>query len=68
MKLPGGGTGYAEPIWTGALCVTCHGANLAPAVEEKLKDAYPKDAARGFELNSFRGVFWAEVKPATGKR
>lgn len=63
VPLPGGGTGYAEPIWTGAACLTCHGKNVAPSVDAKLKQLYPADAARGFEEGELRGVFWAEVKP-----
>jgi hypothetical protein len=63
VALPGGGTGYAEPIWTGAACLTCHGQHVAPAVDAKLKALYPADTARGFEEGEFRGVFWAEVKP-----
>ena len=63
VALPGGATGYAEPIWTGAVCLTCHGKNLSPAVDAALKKRYPADTARGFEEGEFRGVFWAEVKP-----
>lgn len=63
VALPGGGTGYAEPIWTGAVCLTCHGKNVAPALDAKLKQLYPADTARGFAEGDFRGVFWAEVTP-----
>lgn len=64
VTLPDGRVGYAEPIWMAGPCLTCHGKTIAPALDAKLKAAYPQDAARGFELGEFRGVFWAEVKPA----
>ncbi len=64
VRLPDGTVGYAEAIWTGAPCLVCHGKTVAPGLEAKLKAAYPTDAARGFSEGDFRGVFWAEVKPA----
>lgn len=66
VTLPDGRVGYAEPIWMAAPCLVCHGKTIAPALDATLTARYPKDAARGFELGEFRGVFWAEVsvKPA----
>lgn len=61
VKLKDGRVGYAEAIWTGAMCLACHGEKIAKPVEDKLKAAYPKDAARGFKEGDFRGVFWAEL-------
>ncbi len=61
VKLPNGQTGYAEPIWVQAPCLTCHGTQVDPALAAKLDAAYPNDAARGFAVGDFRGVFWAEV-------
>lgn len=61
VQLDGGRVGYAEPIWVQAECLVCHGEHVAPVLEKKLDAAYPKDAARGFKLGDFRGVFWAEV-------
>lgn len=63
VTLPDGRRGYAEPIWTGDQCVLCHGAAVPPALDAKLKAAYPRDAARGFKPGDFRGVFWAELPP-----
>lgn len=60
-KLPDGRVGYAEAIWIAPPCLVCHGVTIAPALEAKLSKAYPKDAARGFALGDFRGVFWAEL-------
>ena len=63
VALANGTVGYAEAIWTGAPCLVCHGTSVTPALEAKLKAAYPKDSARGFSEGDFRGVFWAEVRP-----
>lgn len=53
--------GYVEPIVTEALCLTCHGASLAPAIQEEVAKYYPSDAATGFEVGELRGLFWAEL-------
>ncbi len=62
VTFPDGTVGYAEAIWVTPPCLVCHGKEVAPTLDAKLKKAYPSDAARGFELGDFRGVFWAEVK------
>lgn len=48
---------YMRAIPTQPLCVSCHGAKLAPAVAEKLDELYPEDEARGFEVGDMRGAF-----------
>jgi hypothetical protein len=53
--------GYIEPIYMQPLCVTCHGAELAPDLDAKLKELYPEDQARGYAAGDLRGVFWAEL-------
>lgn len=53
--------GYVEPIFMQPLCVTCHGAELAPDLQVKLKELYPDDHATGYAPGDFRGVFWAEL-------
>lgn len=53
--------GYVEPIFLQPLCVTCHGATLAPELEAKLGELYPEDQATGYAAGDFRGVFWAEL-------
>lgn len=53
--------GYVEPIFVQPLCVTCHGDELAPNLEAKLKELYPDDQATGYVPGDFRGVFWAEL-------
>jgi hypothetical protein len=61
VSLPGGRSGYAEPIWIQPPCLVCHGEHIAPALEAKLRERYPSDAARGFRVGDFRGVFYAEL-------
>ena len=53
--------GYAEPIYVQPLCVTCHGAALAPDLQRKIAELYPNDRATGYEAGDLRGVFWAEL-------
>jgi len=53
--------GYVEPIFVEPLCVTCHGAELGPDLQAKLKELYPADQATGYVPGDFRGVFWAEL-------
>lgn len=52
--------GYVEPIEVAALCLSCHGKTLAPAVAERITALYPEDEATGFEAGDFRGIFWVE--------
>lgn len=53
--------GYVEPIFVQPLCVTCHGAELEPDLDAKVKELYPEDQATGYVAGDFRGVFWAEL-------
>jgi len=64
VSLPGCGHGYVEPITVRPACLSCHGATLAPAVEEKIDALYPDDQARGFGEGDFRGLFWVRIDPA----
>ncbi len=61
VDLGEGKRGYAEAIWLDAPCLLCHGPAIAPDVEAKIAERYPDDAARGFQVGDFRGVFWAEI-------
>lgn len=61
--LPDGSLGYVEPIKTGALCLTCHGAQVAEPLRTKIAELYPQDQAMGFAEGDFRGLFWALVPP-----
>ena len=60
VDLDDGRSGYAEPIMTQSLCLTCHGKELHPDVVERVKELYPEDQAIGFNAGDFRGVFWVE--------
>lgn len=60
-ELPDGGFGYVESIVTGGMCVTCHGEKVPASVEAELDQRYPQDQARGFQVGSFRGVFWVSL-------
>ncbi len=48
---------YMKAIPTASLCLSCHGANIEPAVDAKLKELYPNDQARGFKEGDLRGAF-----------
>jgi hypothetical protein len=61
VDLGDGRRGYAEAIWLEAPCLLCHGAEIVPEVQAKITERYPQDAARGFQVGDFRGVFWAEI-------
>lgn len=46
-----------KAIGTEEVCLTCHGAAIAPAVLEKIQALYPDDKATGFGLGDIRGAF-----------
>lgn len=60
VPLPNDRLGYVEPIILKPLCLTCHGASLAPAVAARIDELYPDDHAVGYETGDLRGVFWIE--------
>ena len=60
VELPGDRRGYAEPIYTQPLCLTCHGSDIAPEIAERIAASYPDDDATGFSVDELRGVFWVE--------
>lgn len=55
---------YMKAIPTAELCTTCHGADIDPALSEKIYELYPDDQARGFRAGELRGAFTL-VKPLT---
>ncbi|MFO0659278.1 MAG: DUF3365 domain-containing protein [Polyangiaceae bacterium] len=63
VPLPGGVTGYAEPIVIQPMCLTCHGKELSGDVKELLSKKYPADQATGYDNDQLRGIFWVEVTP-----
>ena len=60
VPLPGGRSGYVEPIVLQPVCLTCHGEVLADEVAARIDELYPQDRAVGFEVGDLRGVFWIE--------
>ena len=51
------------PIFTGPLCVNCHGTKdgISADVLSALAEQYPDDEATGFQEGELRGWFWVEV-------
>lgn len=59
---------YMKAIPTLELCVACHGTNIAPNIQAKLKELYPQDKATGFQVGDLRGAFTlTETLPAKPK-
>jgi hypothetical protein len=57
LRRTGGVEGrYLRAIPTQPLCVTCHGATLAPEIAAAVRKAYPDDAAIGFAPGELRGA------------
>jgi hypothetical protein len=48
---------YMKAIPTASLCVVCHGSEIDPYVDARLKELYPADQARGFKPGDIRGAF-----------
>lgn len=48
---------FMKAIPTGAVCLNCHGADVKPAVMEKIQALYPDDKAIGFSEGDIRGAF-----------
>jgi hypothetical protein len=61
---------YMRAIPTDALCLTCHGTELAPEVKAAIAKAYPDDQATGFSAGQLRGAFsviWPAVPMAAAQ-
>lgn len=48
---------FVKAIPTGQVCLTCHGENVAPELQQKIKALYPQDQALGYKEGDMRGVF-----------
>jgi len=48
---------FVKAIPTADVCLTCHGENVAPELQQKIKALYPQDQALGFKEGDMRGVF-----------
>ena len=55
---------YMRAIPMDAMCLACHGQQLAPEVASAITRAYPADQATGFEQGQLRGAF-SVIWPAT---
>jgi hypothetical protein len=49
---------YMKAIVMEPLCVTCHGQELSPALEQVIARHYPNDAATGFAIGDLRGAVY----------
>jgi len=47
---------YAKALPTAAVCLNCHGENLADPVKAKLAADYPHDQATGYKAGMVRGI------------
>ncbi len=54
---------YHKPIWTGQLCLNCHGPQekLDRELQQTLAEKYPNDLATGFREGDLRGMFVVEI-------
>lgn len=50
------GTTFAKPLMMDAVCLLCHGENLAPNIAASINRYYPNDQATGFRLGELRGI------------
>lgn len=66
VALDGDRVGYVEPIYVQAMCLMCHGDNIAPDIAAEIDRWYPEDGGSGFAEGDFRGLFWAEF-PVAGQ-
>jgi len=46
-----------KAIPTEKACLSCHGTNIKPDIQQRLTKLYPNDAATGFTLGDIRGAF-----------
>lgn len=53
---------YLSPLYVQAQCLTCHGENVSPELDKKIKSLYPNDKATGFKIGEFRGFIWVKEK------
>lgn len=54
---------YMQAQPAGALCLTCHGTDIAPEVSAALAQHYPMDAATGYLEGQVRGAISMRVTP-----
>ena len=55
---------YYAPIFTGGVCLTCHGnpKNMQPELLSEMDSLYPSDLARGYAVDELRGIWSIKFK------
>ncbi len=55
---------YYAPIFTGGVCLSCHGneKNIQPEVVAVIDSLYPLDKAKGYTANEIRGIWSIKFK------
>lgn len=55
---------YYAPIFTGGLCLTCHGnpKNMQPELVTVIDSLYPTDNAKGYAVDELRGLWSIKFK------
>lgn len=55
---------YYAPIYTGGVCLTCHGnvKNMQPELVQVIDSLYPNDKAKGYGANELRGIWTVKFK------
>ena len=56
-KIENGEFRYMKAIPTAAVCLVCHGSDIAAPVAKKIASLYPQDQATGFTEGELRGAF-----------
>ncbi len=52
---------YMRAIPTQPLCLTCHGKDIDKDLEQRLRQLYPDDNARGFHSGDLRGAYTVSI-------
>lgn len=55
---------YMKAIPLEPLCATCHGAQIAPSLQQAIKAKYPNDRATGFNVGELRGAVYVVRRSA----
>ena len=55
---------YYAPIFTGGVCLTCHGnpKNMQPELVTVIDSLYPQDKAKGYSIDELRGIWSIKFK------
>ena len=55
---------YYAPIFTGGVCLTCHGdvKNMQPELVHTIDSLYPNDKAKGYVVDELRGIWSIRFK------